>query len=149
MTPYALRQAALDMNISYPSAVKMRARYLVSQMVQCEEWIDGDNVMPQVLTGECIDELSALVRSLQVVPNTNVTPEMIEQARGVDVRTLIEFKHGKATAWCHADKAPSLTYMSKTNQAWCAACDLWFDSIKIQRELTGVGFKDAVLALCK
>lgn len=149
MTPYVLRQAALDMGISYQSAVTMRARYLAAQIVQCENWKEGDAEMPQVTTGEVLDELCALVRSLQVAPNTNVTPEMIEQARGVDVRRLIEFKHGKATAWCHADKAPSLTYMSKTNQAWCAACDLWFDSIAVQREMTGVGFKDAVLALCR
>ena len=148
MTPYALRQAALDMDISYHSAVVMRCRYLCAQMQQCEEWVEGDAEMPQVMTGECLEELGGLVRPLKVAPNTYVTPEMIERARGVPVTRLLEFKHGRATAFCHEDKRPSLYVGSRLNIVCCPVCAKTFDAIAVHRALTGVGFKDAVLALC-
>lgn len=77
-----------------------------------------------------------------------LTDEMIERARDYPVSQLIDFKHGKAIAFCHEDKNPSMFHGTRTNTAQCPVCAKSFDSIEILRERDGMSFKEAVTNLC-
>lgn len=149
MTPYQLRQKADEMGVRYEDAVRMRKKYLIQQYQQCADWIVGEKPMPSMMMDECLDELTALMRSLKRPIDTTITDDMIEQARGVKISSLIEFNRGKARAWCHDDNNPSLFYGTTLNIAVCPVCDLKFDAISVQQHLTGQTFKEAVQSLCR
>lgn len=76
-----------------------------------------------------------------------ITEDDIEAARSVDVATLIDFTRGKAIAFCHEDKNPSMFHATRTNTAQCPVCDKKFDSIGILMERDGMGFIEAVKQL--
>ena len=148
MTPYNLRKAAEDMGISYPSAVHMRIRYLVSQIERYWMWAYEEGNMPEIMLKDAHSERTALVRSLKTPPKGEVTPDMIERARSVPMGQIIEFRNGRATAWCHEDKRPSLYIGTRCNIVICPVCDLKFDAISVQMAVTGQTFRQAVLELC-
>lgn len=149
MTPYTLRKASEDIGISYPSAVHMRVRYLVSQMERCVMWMYDNGAMPEIMLKDAQDERTALLNSLKRPPKGEITSDMIEQAKQVPVSSLIEFRKGRATAWCHEDKRPSLYIGKRLNIVCCPVCHKYFDAIEVYMEVTGKGFKDAVLELCR
>jgi hypothetical protein len=73
---------------------------------------------------------------------------MIETARSVDVRSVVEFgRSGKALAWCHEDKRPSLYYGNRTNRAVCPVCDKKFSALDVLINRDGYSFIDAVRSL--
>lgn len=77
-----------------------------------------------------------------------VTDEMIERAREFSVCDLIlEFPKGRAKAWCHDDRNPSLYYGSKKGVAVCPVCNKSFDAIGILMERDGFSFSEAVRQL--
>lgn len=149
MTPYKLREKAKEFDIDYQSAVRMRIRYLTVQLELCLGWMLEDCETPEVMFDEALDEIIALKESLRKRPKTGqITNDMIEQARNIKVNEILEFnRYGKATAWCHEDKRPSLTYMSKINKAWCPVCHKYFNAIDVQMQFTGDSFQEAVRSL--
>lgn len=77
-----------------------------------------------------------------------ITPAMIEQARRFPIDRLIEFdRQGKALAWCHGDRAPSLSWYRAGNRATCWPCGRTFNSIDTLIQRDGMSFVDAVKSL--
>lgn len=74
----------------------------------------------------------------------DITDDMIGRAKQYPIDQLIKFERGKATAWCHDDKHPSLSHDRKRNRARCFPCDKSFDSIAVLVDRDGMGFKEAV-----
>jgi len=144
ISEWQLRKTAEKFDISMGAAIKMKLRYAVEAVEIWEEafepiaflWIDQ------------IARLKAMESRLKRPISSSITDSMIEQARESDINRVVEFVRGKATAWCHEDKNPSLTYMSKTNTAWCAACGKYFDPIAVLMERDGMTFQQAVKYLC-
>ncbi len=148
LTPYQIKQHAKDFGLSYRSAARMRKKYLVQQLNQGIEWMLEENTQPDIMPNDALNELLALVRPLENIGHSRITPDMVEQARGVKIDTLINFQRGKTTAWCHEDKNPSLFHGRTLNIAVCPVCDMKFDAIAIQRHITGQTFIEAVRSLC-
>jgi hypothetical protein len=154
MNPYKIKQKAIEMGVSQSSALKMRMRYLVEQILVGHEWIYGDinSPMPYVMQDEAVQELQALLKSLKTLndaPRENaITQDMIEQAKAVPIDSLIEFIRGKARCFAHDDKSPSMYYATKKNAANCPVCNKSWDSIEILKERDGLTFTKAVKELC-
>lgn len=145
LTLWRLKKQAEQFDISVESAIKMKLRYAIGA---AEIW--ADTFEPYYWKWvDVIIKLRDMQRRLKKPIKDTITDEMIEQAREQDIRSIIEFKNGKAIAWCHEDKNPSLTYMSKTNKAWCAACGKYFDSIGVLMGRDGMTFITAVRELCR
>lgn len=104
--------------------------------------------MPEVMLKDAQDERIALVRSLQVAPKGDVTDDMVEQARNVDVRSLIEFKHGKVACPFHEDKHPSAYYGARSKRLVCPVCNDTWDSIRLTMKFQDLSFYEAVKYLC-
>lgn len=73
-----------------------------------------------------------------------ITDADIEQARAYPVDQLIKFTRGKATAFCHADKNPSMFHGSRLNVACCPVCDKTFNPVDVLMQRDGFSFIDAV-----
>lgn len=148
MTPYQIREKAKEFGISYKKASAMRQRYLVAQLDQGVAWMLEEAEQPDVMPNDALNELLALLKPLETVGHSTITPGMVGQARSVKIDSLMEFTRGKARAWCHDDTNPSLFYGKTLNIAVCPVCDLKFDAIAVQRHLTGQSFVEAVRSLC-
>ena len=72
---------------------------------------------------------------------------MIQQARSYPIECLIEFINGKAKAFCHDDKTPSLSKHPKHNYCRCFVCNKSFDPIAIKMERDSLTFNEAVRSL--
>jgi len=80
--------------------------------------------------------------------NDDITEDDIQRARDYPVTQLVEFNTmGKALAWCHEDKSPSLSYWAKGNNCRCFVCDVSYDSIKILMDRDNYSFIEAVRKL--
>lgn len=142
---WSVKKHADMFDISVQAAIKMKLRYAVEAAEIWAEvfepyywrWID------------IIIKLRDMQKRIKQPMKNAITDEMIEQAREYPITELVEFTRGKAYAWCHDDKNPSLTYMSKTGTAWCAACGKYFDPIKVLMERDCMSFTSAVRYLCK
>lgn len=77
----------------------------------------------------------------------HITDEMIQRAKEFPVEQLITFVSGKAYAFCHDDKRPSMTKHKQKNVAYCWACSKGYDPISILMERDGLSFKDSVKEL--
>jgi DNA primase len=74
---------------------------------------------------------------------------MIAAAKETPVTNLIEFdRNGKALAFCHDDKTPSLSYNKKANRAHCFPCGKSFNAIDILMVRDNYSFINAVKELC-
>jgi hypothetical protein len=76
-----------------------------------------------------------------------LTEEEIKIANRHPIEHLIDFKNGKATAWCHEDKHPSLTLWRHGNRAKCWSCDKGFSPIDVLMSRDNMGFIEAVRLL--
>jgi len=91
------------------------------------------------------DEIAFLKRHREVVhSDTKITEAHILRAREYPIHELIEFKNGKAEAWCHADKNPSLSWWREKNKAYCFVCCEAFDSIDVVMHQHNLTFHEAV-----
>lgn len=141
---------ARKFGISRRAASAMRQRYLrsVLGMLICEgsdvalHW--ADQVEQEIAY---LKEAEGIVYTKGNGHGNKLTEEMIDNARNTSTKEVIDYKRGKAYAWCHEDKNPSLTYMSRTGLAWCPACDIYFDAIKVLMERDKLSFPDAVKQL--
>ena len=152
LTLYKIRAMADEFKIPDRIAVKMRIRYLLGELNALSCYLDGEiDTPPELDYNEILDELNSYHRFLKnpKPSRSEITEEMIQEARNVPVETLIEFTKGKARAWCHEDSNPSLTHDRKHNRAHCFPCSKSFNTIDILIERDGMTFTQAVRTLCK
>ena len=95
-------------------------------------------------------EIVKLEREINFIVNgsqqkSNITPEMIEQARQYPLESLIEVTRGMALCPFHGDHHPSMGI--KHNRAYCFACGWKGDSIAVYQKLHHTSFIEAVKAL--
>ena len=76
-----------------------------------------------------------------------ITDEMIESAKLYPIDKLIKFTQGKAFAFCHDDKTPSLTLNLQRNKCRCYVCGKSFSTIDILVERDNKSFIEAVKEL--
>lgn len=115
----------------YPYLDELNAEYGIQAVIECEE-----------RRRKVMAELDVIKRV--TLPKMGITDDDIESARRYPVDKLIDFSRGKAKAFCHEDKNPSMFHGTKFNLAICPVCDKKFDSIAILMQRDGVAFKDAV-----
>jgi len=93
-------------------------------------------------------EISRIDKEMaRVESNDAITDEHISNARRYPIERLIEFKKGKALAFCHDDSNPSLSLHSKSNTCRCFTCDKSFDSISVLMVRDKMTFLQAVRQL--
>lgn len=77
-----------------------------------------------------------------------ITDDMIQAAKDTPIETVVRFdRTGKALAFCHADKTPSLSWNRKGNRAHCFPCGRSFNAIDVLIARDGFSFIDAVKEL--
>ena len=146
VSEWQIRRDASQFDISPQSAIRMKLRYAIEA---AEIWLDVGLEPVYWQWVDIIIKLRDIESRLRLPrPTRDITDAMIEQARERDIRSVVDFNRGKAIAWCHDDKNPSLTYMSRTNRAWCAACGKYFDPIGVLMNRDGMNFASAVRYLC-
>lgn len=146
---------AREMGLSFSYVIDCRIRYLESQFDIWRNWQgDVDDVdIAHIWAWQAHDEILKLVElkkrysQRQAKKEEQITDTMIQAARDYPITQLIDFNRGKALAFCHADKNPSLSYDSKRNKAHCFVCDKDYDSIAILMERDNITFPQAVRAL--
>lgn len=78
----------------------------------------------------------------------DISEEAIQQARDYPIANLIDFNRaGKAMAWCHEDKNPSLVHWKPKNKCRCFVCNETFDTIAVLMGRDGYTFVEAIKAL--
>jgi hypothetical protein len=141
---------AKELGISRLAASRMRRRYLLPVLGALI--LDGSPVA-LFWSREVMEELAYLERNERFEPllpayQNSITDEMIEQARNIPVTEVVQFnRFGKAHAWCHQDRNPSLTYMTRTGLAWCAACGKYHDAIGVLMTRDNLSFHEAIRTL--
>jgi hypothetical protein len=156
-----LLKAAEEMEVPRKFAVNARLRYLTQRLEEIDQqsaalltWFDG-GVNEAFVAPDLCDLLIEKCRLLQELnymktimdKKQDITDSMIEQARSYPIEMLIEFRHGKAKAFCHEDKNPSMYHASRTNRANCPVCDKSFDPIAVLIKRDNFSFVDAVKSL--
>lgn len=74
--------------------------------------------------------------------STDITEDMIENARNYPIENLIEIKNGFALCPFHNDHNPSA--YCKNNYLYCFSCGTHADTIKLYMHLHNCDFKEAV-----
>lgn len=87
------------------------------------------------------------IRQIKRDKKASVTDEMIEAAKMYPIDKLVELVHGKALAFCHEDKNPSLTFNPAKNKCRCHVCGKSFSTIDILVMRDGYKFIEAVRSL--
>lgn len=96
-----------------------------------------------------IEERAVMKPPVRLCENPNeVSEDMVMRAKEVPIDSIVDFKHGKALAWCHDDNRPSLYHGTRRNIAVCPVCDKKFDTIGVLMERDGFTFQEAVNHLC-
>jgi hypothetical protein len=137
-----------------------RIEYLTRHIQERTEdaaWLVGDTgELSAHFAQQVLDEVVAESRELRRLAlagrgyssRGDITPDMIEAARVSPIEQLIEFdRQGKALAFCHDDKTPSLSWHRATNRATCFPCGKSFNSIDVLILRDGLSFRDAVMQL--
>lgn len=152
-------KVAQEMEVPRTFAVNARQRYITQRFDEIDNelsdmlpWLERMDVNAAFLSKpfmRLMVEKSRLSRELSYMKTImdrkqTITDEMIETARNHPVTNLVEFRRGKATAWCHDDKNPSLFFGSRTNRAVCPVCDRKFGPIDVLMTRDGMTFVEAV-----
>lgn len=155
VTPYSIRKAASDFGIPFREAVFQRLIFVRCRLLDVADEIQqADEVMAELAFRELVElaeeqrTLAGIIRQTIKPQTSGLTQEQIEQARQVPIDRIVTFTRGKAVAWCHSDNNPSLTFMGKTNRAWCPVCDKWFNPIDVLTQRDAQSFTSAVRTLC-
>lgn len=168
MSIYANLKQSDDMGIDRAWAINSRQRFLTQALFDVNDALSAwgkfvagfdpisatEVFMISEEIGEVIERKCGILKELEAIkkmtkdPKDVITDEMVEEARRYPVDRLVSFSRGKAVAWCHPDKNPSLTYMTRTGKAWCPVCGRYFNAVDILMDRDGYTFKDAVKELC-
>lgn len=147
------KKTAEEFGISVAASIKMRIRYLdgLLRMWDIYEEFNTDTI-PEMTRDMIEREMGRLNSQLEQIysqqPTINaITEEMIEQARAYPIENLLEFKNGKALAFCHEDNSPSLSLWKGHNLARCFPCGKTFNSIDILMDRDNLSFREAVKTL--
>lgn len=155
MNYYNTIKAAQLMDITIEDAIKMRIRNLRKEIqeVSCKT-IDSKNEITCAFDKMLIENRQNEIKKLRQYAvqstkknNNSITSSDIEAARNIPIESIIEFTNGKAIAWCHEDKTPSLSKHPKDNYARCFVCNKSFDTIAAYMHYYNVEFIDAVKGL--
>lgn len=169
MSIHQTRKAAEEMSIPFKQAAWCRIRFLRAEVKRlsadvvwfCDYADSADQVNAGVavhFAWQAFNELIKAAKELRQLslavnghqlPKGRITDEQIEAAKAVPVDTLVEFVRGRALAWCHPDRNPSLYHGTRKNVAVCPVCDLKFGPIDILVKRDGMTFIDAVKQLAE
>lgn len=142
---WSVKKHADIFDISVRAAIKMKLRYAVEA---ADIW--ADVFEPYYWRWiDIIIKLRDMEKRIKQPMKNVITDEMIQQAREYPITELIEFTRGKALAFCHEDKTPSLSYHKAANRAHCFPCNKSFDAIGVLMERDKMSFTSAVRYLCK
>lgn len=161
MNPYPIhqiRKAAAEFGVSFGLALRQRKSWLQTKeklFIQQLDLEDDPILCHYKATDIKIirDDIIKLNAEIKRIETDNykpdaITDEMIARARTYPVENLIEFNRaGRALAFCHSDKSPSLSWWKQTNTVTCFVCSKNFDSIAILTERDGLNFAEAVKRL--
>ena len=139
---------AKEMCIPYRKAIAARSRYLANKLGELADFTPANELeerLHDAAVSEVVEEMKKLARPK--VAQKEITESDIDAARSTPVTAVIEFTKGRAKAWCHDDRNPSLYYATRTNKAVCPVCDRYFDAIGVLMERDGLSFVDAVKVL--
>lgn len=144
-----IKKACNLFSITLETGINLRIRYLKlkAEIVRDKLKLAEDDRDIIELAGKLID-LKRKIRWLNTPTSKDtITDEMISIARSHPIELLVEFNKGKALAWCHDDKYPSMSLDLKRNKCRCFVCDKSFDSISILMERDGMTFIEAVRSM--
>lgn len=118
---------------------------------ECLNWQHGDDDEKEIMAEYAIRvivELNRVKRQLKFISMPSIrgeiTPDMVEHAKAYPVNRLVMFTKGRAKAWCHDDRNPSMYHGTRKNVACCPVCGKTFNPISILMERDGMTFPDAV-----
>ena len=154
-------KTADEMEINRLAAARMRTRRILEQIDKAEDLRDSAIVNNNLwledevgtLINKYFDEIIYLYKHLDKPVEkkdstyTSITDYDIEQANNFPIDHLILFVNGKAYAWCHDDKTPSLVHWKKENRARCFVCDKTYRPIDVLMERDSLSFVQAVKRL--
>lgn len=157
-TTYQIRKAAEEFGIPYRLALWHRKRCL--QSIEAKLMTDFDiedrtdmhiHFLAEDIK-EVRTEIGKITKEIERLDDDKkpdaITDEMIARAKDYPIEKLIDFdRTGKALAFCHADKTPSLSWWKKGNKATCFPCDKRFDPIDVLILRDGFTFYEAVKRL--
>ena len=142
------RQARL-MEKNRLAAARIRIRYLIESI---NDFVEDKSGCGTEWAKDCYDEIIWLLERAYWEPYEQakpgqpdrITETMKEIARDYPVECLVEFKHGKALAWCHNDHTPSLYLAKRMNFVCCPVCDKRFNPIEILQTRDNFTYYEAV-----
>lgn len=151
---YTTIKRAKEFDIPIKDAIEKRIDYLHEELDgyqsiynTLETMIDIVFIHRQMET--IINEIQYLRQYKEPDPKDDraITQERIDAANSVPIESIIEFNNGKAHAFCHEDKNPSLSKHPSKNYARCFVCNESYGPIKAYMEIYNVSFPEAVRAL--
>ena len=155
MSFYNTIKRANEFGIPVNEAIDMRMKFIHKELIEDYLMLGKQNTPINKLFAERIierknKELKYLLKYSQISkddPN-RVTSDRIEQAKDIPIESIIEFdRAGKAPAFCHNDKHPSLSKHPTKNFARCFVCNNTFNTVDAYMGLYDVTFVQAVKAL--
>lgn len=115
------------------------------------ESCDLDDEIELVTAIDCHNAMAGIRKKLKALDrkfeSEDITDADIENARAYPIHLLIDFNHGRATAFCHDDRSPSLHHWKKGNKARCFVCDKTYNPIDVLMERDKMSFPEAVRSL--
>lgn len=156
-TVYQIRTAAEEFGIPFKLALTHRKKCLEEKrLFLLEKYHEEENPIFMHFMLQDVkkisDEINSISKELRYSesPQTTdkITDEMIAKAKDYPIEKIIEFdRAGKAIAFCHPDKTPSLSWFKKANKAHCFPCGKSFDTIGVLMERDKLTFHEAVKRL--
>lgn len=111
---------------------------------------DGEVILLHYALNDLRDARAKLEKMERMAkqPQGKLTDDMIQRAREYPIEQVVEFVKGKATAFCHPDKNPSLHHDRKHNRAHCFPCGKSFSALDVLILRDNLSFNEAVKRLC-
>jgi hypothetical protein len=149
------KKAAL-FDLPLNQAIGARRAFLQKEMdyyMNCE----CDYLTWKVICWPTIQSIKEEIRTLKmslsfrnVKRYDDITDDMIQEARGCPVSSLIDFSKGQAQCLNpdHTDKHPSMYLAKRINKVICGSCNWKGDAIDVFMIINDVAFHQAVKSLC-
>jgi len=141
---------AKEMDKDKLAAARIRMRFLDEQVTF---FLQHGSDVATYWAIEALEEICYLIKySHNTFSSSNpkyqtIEQHHIDQANEYPIENLIPFVNGKAYAFCHEDKSPSLTHWKAKNKARCFVCNKTFGPISVLMERDNMKFLDAVRSL--
>ena len=142
-TRHKVLKLAKDFSLLPSTVINLRVRFALQA---AETWEELEPSIAARWYGEIIN-MKQIEAKLNQKHTNGITDEQIAIAKEYPIDRLIEFTRGKAKAWCHDDKTPSLHHHRQANRAHCFPCRKSYNPIDVLMERDGMAFIDAVRAL--